>query len=90
MVGCVFVLVRFMLLFGSVAQLLGCNQVDKKRLELRFKLKVVFYRFRYAFICLTVKVVFTPLPNVIPTASNAESAISITSPAVNAIIILPL
>ena len=90
MVGCVFVLVRVMLLFGSVAQLLGCNQVDKKRLELRFKLKVVFYSCRYAPICLTVKVVFTPLPNVIPTASNAESAISITSPAVNAIIILPL
>ena len=44
----------------------------------------------YTPICFTVKVVFTPLPSVMPTASNAEIAISITSPAVRAIIKLPL
>lgn len=45
---------------------------------------------RYTPICFTVKVVFTPPPSVTPTASKAESAISITSPALSAIIILPL
>ena len=37
-----------------------------------------------------VKVVFTPPPSVTPTASNADKAISITSPALREIIKLPL
>ncbi len=42
------------------------------------------------FICFMVNEVFTPPPRVIPTAIKAEIAISITSPAFNEIIKLPL
>ncbi len=44
----------------------------------------------YTLICLSVNVVFTPPPSVMPTASSADSAMSITSPAVSARITLPL
>ena len=48
------------------------------------------YRIDQTSICFTVRVVLTPPPSVTPTASSADSAMSITSPASSAITILPL
>lgn len=44
----------------------------------------------YQFNFFTVSVALTPFPSVMPTASSAERAISITSPAVRFIMVLPL
>ena len=44
----------------------------------------------FQFNFLTVSVALTPVPNVTPTASKAEIAISITSPAFRLTITLPL
>ncbi len=82
--------------------IISCIWINNKNIAAEFSAAffTVFYSFwtkltvgflrTYALICLIVKVVFTPLPSVTPTASRAETAISITSPAFKEIMKLPL